>query len=118
MFLNLVDYVDVFIFGGRVVIKLEKYEDVYYCYKVGLKIVLKYKEIIEDLKEFQKIIIKDVEMKVVVYEERDYNVVDFCMQDFYLGDVDLFKLEVEILEKKYKIKMEIFLQKFFDNFVQ
>lgn len=52
MFLNLVDYVDVFIFGGRVVIKLEKYEDVYYCYKVGLKIVWKYKEIIEDLREF------------------------------------------------------------------
>lgn len=52
MFLSLVDYVDVFIFGGRVVIKLEKYEDVYYCYKVGLKIVLKYKEIIEDLREF------------------------------------------------------------------
>lgn len=118
MSLNPADHVDAFISGGRAATKLEKYEDAYHCYKAGLKIVPKHKEIIEDLKELQKIIIKDVETKAAAYEERDYNAVDFCTQDPYPGDVDLFKLEVEILEKKYKIKTETFPQKPFDNLVQ
>lgn len=81
MSLNPADHVDAFISGGRAATKLEKYEDAYHCYKAGLKIVPKHKEIIEDLRELQKIIIKDVETKAAAYEERDYNAVDFCTQD-------------------------------------
>lgn len=115
---NPTNHVEAFISGGRAATKLEKYEDAYYCYKAGLKIVPKHTEIIEDLRELQKIIIKDVEAKGAACEEKSYNAVEFCAQDPYPGDVDSFKLEVEILEKKFKIKTETFPQKPFDNLVQ
>lgn len=118
MSLDTTNHIEALITGGRAATKLEKYEEAYYCYTAGLKIVPKHKEIIEDLKELQKIIIKDVESKAAAYEEKGYNAVDFCGQDPYPGDVDLFQMEVEILEKKFKIKTESFDQKPFDDVIQ
>ena len=94
------------ILGGKAATKLEKFEEAYYCYKAGLKAAPGHQEIVADLKELQKIILKDIEKKGSDLEEKGYKAVDLCGQDIYPGDDELYKLELDILAKKYKIEAE------------
>ncbi|KAL4234655.1 hypothetical protein ACF0H5_006296 [Mactra antiquata] len=89
--------------AGRAALKMGKFDQSYAFYKDGLEIDPKNNIIIEDLKLLQKNIVSEYERKAESIKEDSYNAVQLCSQDVYPGDNELYKLEIEILQRKYKI---------------
>ena len=94
---------DATIAAGKATLKLERFNDCYAYYKQGLVLDPHNGEIKADLKFLQDAIMDDYEKKTKDEPERTYNAVELCSQDYYPGDDELYKLETEILLKKYKI---------------
>lgn len=86
---------------GRAATKLKQFEKAFRFYKDGLKVDAKSSLITEDLQKLQRAIL--AEHDKVGQDEPTYNAVKFCSQDPYPGDKELYELEQEILDKKYKI---------------
>lgn len=95
-------YVDALVAAGKATQKLQNYLESFEFYKEGLALDPKNAEIAEDLRKLQSLLVSDYERDNEL-EENTYNAVELCSQDVYPGDDELFKLEIEILLKKYKI---------------
>ncbi|KAK3603900.1 hypothetical protein CHS0354_042911 [Potamilus streckersoni] len=91
------------IIAGRSATKLKRFEESYNFYRDGLTIDPKNKIITEELIDLQKILLDHFDKMSLEAEEQDYNAVHLCSQEVYPGDQELFLLEKEILEKKYKV---------------
>ncbi|KAL3860602.1 hypothetical protein ACJMK2_010701 [Sinanodonta woodiana] len=92
------------IIAGRSATRLKRFDESYYFYKEGLKIDPKNKIIAEELIDLQKILLDHFDKMGIEAKEQDYNAVHFCSQDVYPEDKELFLLEKEILETKYKLE--------------
>ncbi|KAK3086638.1 hypothetical protein FSP39_021265 [Pinctada imbricata] len=94
------------VLGGQAATKLEKYEDAYHCYKAGIKAQPGHPDVVSGLRTLKNLILKDMDKKGSECEEKGYNALDFCSQEVYPGDDELFTNEIEILSKMYKIQAE------------
>ncbi|WAR13605.1 SMYD5-like protein [Mya arenaria] len=95
--------VPAYIVAGKAALKLKRFEESYNYYKEGLELDSKNKTIIEDFKVLQNEIVTDYDERAQHIPEKKYKAVELCSQDVYPGDDELFKLETDILLKKYKI---------------
>lgn len=95
--------VDAYIAAGKATLQLKRFNECYAFYKEGLNLEPNNEEITTDLKVVQDLILEDYEKKSIDTPEVTYNAVELCSQDYYPGDDELYKLEIEILLKKYKI---------------
>lgn len=93
---------DALVAAGKASLKLQNFLESFEFYKEALALDPKNKEIAEDLRKLQSLLLADYERDNEL-SENTYNAVVLCSQDVYPGDNELFKLEVEILAKKYKI---------------
>lgn len=87
-----------YLLAGRSCLMMKRFEDALTFYQRGLQVDPKNKEIASDLKDMQKVIVKEYEARG---SEKGYNAVKFCSQDPYPGDDTLLEMEQEILEKKH-----------------
>ena len=94
-----------YILAGRSCIKMKKFTECYEYYKEGLVTDPKNEEITENLKILQNIIIEEYDKSGEASTETGYNAVTLSSQNIYPGDDELFKMESEILSKKYKMKI-------------
>lgn len=102
-------FIPAMVAAGRACDKLKKYDESYQYYKDGLDQDPNNAEIIDNLKILQNIIVAQYEKDAKAFEEKTYKAVQLCTQDVYPGDDELFRLEVEILLKKYKIDAKKFI---------
>ncbi|XP_064598978.1 uncharacterized protein LOC135465626 isoform X2 [Liolophura sinensis] len=87
-----------YLLAGRSCLMLKRFEDALSFYQRGLQVDPKNKEIASDLKNMQKVIVKEYEARG---SEKGYNAVKFCSQDPYPGDDALLVMEQEILDMKH-----------------
>lgn len=95
--------IEAHIAAGKATLKLQRFNDCYAYYKEGLTLDPTNEEITNELKILQDAIMEDYEKKSIDVPERTYNAVELCSQDYYPGDDEIYKLETEMLLKKYKI---------------
>lgn len=96
-------YLDAILVAGKTCLKLKRFEECYAYYKHGLELDSKNEEIVKDLKLLQNLIVAEYEQQGQDIQENTYNAVHLCSQDVYPDDDELFKMESEIIEKKYRI---------------
>lgn len=92
-------HIDGYIWCGKILVKLGRFEDALNAYRRGLDIDPNHKAIVSDLKKMQTDIIAARETRAKEGED-DYNALKLCSQDPYPGDEELLLLEAEILDKK------------------
>lgn len=90
--------------GGKASTKLQKFEEAYRFYKIGVEIDSTHAALVEALRELQRAILDEYELEGGEDEDKGYSAVDFCSQDPYPGDDKLLQMEQTILEDKHNIR--------------